>query len=36
MPHERKLTIQEASRYCGFSTATIGHAAKLDPPKLRS
>ena len=34
--HEPKLTIREAAKYCGFSTATIGHAAKLDPPRLRS
>lgn len=34
--HERKLTIREAEKYSGFPTSTIGHAAKLDPPRLRS
>lgn len=36
MAHERKLTIREAEKYTGFPTSTIGHAAKLDPPRLRS
>jgi hypothetical protein len=36
MAHEAKLTIREAAAYTGFPTSTIGHAAKLDPPRLRS
>lgn len=36
MAHERKLTIRQAAEYCGFPTSTIGHAAKLDPPRLRA
>ncbi|TQM44115.1 helix-turn-helix domain-containing protein [Pseudonocardia cypriaca] len=35
MAREPKLTIRKAAEYTGMPTSAIGHAAKLDPPRLR-
>lgn len=32
---EPMLTIRQAADYTGMPTSAIGHAAKLDPPRLR-
>ena len=32
---EQMLTITQAAAYTGLPTSVLGHAAALDPPKLR-